>query len=93
VQSHRARDSISVEALAESQQEVLAILRINGPHADHDIVEIHDARHLTGMTRYHLSGQRLRTARAELVELGMVVQTPGVALTPSGRKAAVWGIA
>jgi len=89
--SHAARDSLSEEALAESQAEVLAILRIYGPQADHDILTIHELRHGLGHARFLLSGPRLRTARHELVELGYVVATPGEARTPSGRKAQVWG--
>lgn len=91
--SHSARDSISVEALAESQQEVLAILNVYGPQADHDILTLHELRYQTGHATYRLSGQRLRTARHELVELGLVVQTTGEARTESGRRANVWGVA
>jgi hypothetical protein len=90
--SHEARDSISEEALAESQAEVLAILHLYGPQADHDTLTIHELRHGVGATQILLSGQRLRTARNELVELGLVVQTKGEALTPSGRRAKVWGV-
>lgn len=90
--SHAARDSISDEALAESQAEVLAILHMNGPQADHDILAIHEFRHARGIARHEFTGQRLRTARNELVEYGRVVQTEGEALTPSGRRAKVWGI-
>jgi hypothetical protein len=91
--SHEARDSISEEALAESQAEVLAILHLYGPQADHDILTIHELRHGLGHARFLLSGPRLRTARNELVDYGRVVQTEGEALTPSGRRAKVWGIA
>lgn len=92
--SHAARDSISDEALAESQAEVLAILHLYGPQADHDILTIHELRHGFGATDHLLTGQRLRTARKELVVVhGLVVQTEGEALTPSGRRAKVWGIA
>jgi hypothetical protein len=90
--SHEARDSISVEALAESQAEVLAILHIYGPQADHDILTLHELRHGLGHARFLLSGPRLRTARNELVEYGRVVQTDGEAVTPSGRRAKVWEI-
>ncbi len=93
ITSHEARDSISVEALAESQAEVLAILRIYGPQADHDVLALHEARFAGGQARFKLSGQRLRTARHELTELGYVVQTNGVARTESGRRANVWGVA
>ncbi len=91
--SHEARDSISVEALAESQAEVLAILRIYGPQADHDILTLHELRQGLGHTAFRLSGSRLRTARAELVEVGYVVETAGVAVTGTGRRAKVWGVA
>lgn len=93
VTSHAARDSISVEALAESQREVLAILRITGPQADHDILAIHEARHGTGRTAFRLSGPRLRTARHELVELGLVVRAAGEARTETGRRAGIWAVA
>lgn len=91
--SHAARDSITWEALAESQAEVLAILHMYGPQADHDILTIHEFRHARGIARFEFTGQRLRTARNELVEFGRVVQTAGEARTPSGRRAKVWGIA
>lgn len=91
--SHEARDSISVEALADSQQEVLAILNVYGPQADHDILTLHESRHYVGAIPFKLSGQRLRTARHELVELGLVVQTSGEARTESGRRANIWGVA
>lgn len=90
--SHAARDSISVEALAESQAEVLAILRIYGPQADHDILTLHELRAGQGHTTYTLSGPRLRTARHELVELGLVQQSEGKALTSSGRRANIWAV-
>lgn len=91
--SHQARDSISVEALAESQQEVLAILNLYGPQADHDTLTLHELRHGLGQTAFKLSGSRLRTARKELAELGLVVKTDGHALTDTGRRADVWGVA
>lgn len=92
VTSHEARDSISVDALAESQAEVLAILHMHGPQADHDLLTLHELRHGRGLARFLFSGSRLRTARAELVKFGNVVEADGFALTPSGRRAHVWGV-
>lgn len=92
--SHAARDSISNEALAESQAEVLAILRIYGPQANHDIETLHEGRYAAGQTSINLSGSRLRTARAELEKDGrLVLVTAKGAITPSGRRADVWGVA
>jgi hypothetical protein len=93
IESHEARDSISNEMLAESQAEVLAILCLYGPQPDHDIQTIHELRQGFGATEVLLSGQRLRTARHELVELGMVRKSDIPGVTPSGRRASVWAVA
>lgn len=93
VTSHQARDTITAAGLAESQAEVIAILRINGPLPDHDIAAMHDFRAARGVATHRFTPQRLRTARHELTELGFIVQTPGEARTETGRRAAVWGIA
>lgn len=92
VTSHEARDSISVEALAESQQEVLAILSMYGPLEDHRIHEAHEVRAELGHALFKLSGSRLRTARKELTELGRVVSA-GDGQSPTGNRSKLWAVA
>lgn len=73
ITSHEARDGITPEGLAESQQEVLAILHLYGPLDAVRVVEQHEARADLGHTVWHLSDSRLRTAIKELADAGLIV--------------------
>jgi hypothetical protein len=63
---------------------VLALLKEGGPMPDH---EIEVAQSTKGE---QFSGQRLRTARAALVEAGLVEATDEEAFTPRRRRTTVW---
>ena len=82
--SHEAADTNDV---SKSIGLVLDILREKGPLADHEI-EFHAVfdRH------EQFTGQRLRSARAALVELGKVEQSGLYRLTRSNRRAIVWQV-
>lgn len=94
--SHEARDGISVEALAESQQETLAILNLYGPMDAAQLVERHELRAELGHTGWRLSDSRLRTAIKELADAGRIVcvRTDRRATHPGGRMTAhrVWAV-
>lgn len=82
--SHAAAD---LNDTAGSRRAVLLILQAyNRPLADYEIKAIHDA------SGGHYTGQRLRTARHELVETGVVVHD-GQKLGPSGYRTRSWRIA
>lgn len=85
VTSVDAGRSVNLEG---SQYFVLEVLAVWGPFADHE---------LNGFVREHGYGswseQRLRSARSELVEAGLVVDTGVTRKTPSGRAAKVWEVA
>ena len=81
--SHEAAARASVRA---SQQYVLRILRDYGACADF---------HISNIARKHRvtwSETRLRTARAELVRKGYVVDTGNTLPTPSGRRSTICSI-
>lgn len=79
--SHEAAASVSWSAKADSQRVVLAALKVAGePITDEQIISRAIA---------HFSPSRLRTARAELVAAGVVVQA-GFGVTSRGRKCAKW---
>lgn len=88
----RAKDPVtSVDAgreaaLMESQREVLQLLRNLGCQvSDRELV-----RHALRVKSVY-SPQRLRSARAELAEIGLVVLVDGVYRTsPRGRREQVW---
>lgn len=88
ITSHEARDSITVEGLAESQQEVLAILHIYAPATAAEIVEYHEIRFASEQTGWSLSDSRLRTALSELAKAGRVEEFDTVrrASRPGGRE-------
>lgn len=83
VTSHEAADSNDV---AESQLQVLATLAKVGPLADH---EIHEWLTHVGIL---FSPSRVRTARHELLEAGLVEDTGMFHLTPARRRTKVWGL-
>lgn len=78
--------------VAHSQQYVRDTLDVFGPFADHELVEFYEADS-SGQKYYgKFSPQRLRSARAELVEQGRVEFSGIYGLTLSGRKARVWQV-
>lgn len=92
----RSTDPVtSVEAgrsvnVAHSQQYVRDTLEVFGPFADHELVEFY-AADSSGQRMYgRFSPQRLRSARAELVEQGRVEFADELCKTPSGRTARIW---
>lgn len=91
VTSHAAADS-TAHLLAESSAEVLFLLQSCGPLADHELVKFHTRDFGFIGTAPQFSPQRLRTARHELTETGHVMDTGIYRLTPSGRRAKVWGV-
>lgn len=89
--SHEAADS-TTNKRAASQAEVIRILTEFHMLADHQIVQAHQAIQERIGEDPKFSPQRLRTARHELVEFGLVKFTGLYTLTPSGRRARVWGL-
>lgn len=90
--SHEAADTNDT---AESRRNVLRLLIIAGPLADHELVDMYEvmvARHGSGQWK-QFTPQRLRTARAELTETGAVEFTGIYRLTPTNRRAQVWAVA
>lgn len=79
--SHEAADHNDVE---KSLGLVLSALKAFGPSADHELVE------LLGQSGF--TPQRLRTARAALVERGLVEESGIYRLTPHNRRAIVWQV-
>lgn len=69
-----------------SQEYVFGILADEGPMADHELLAFHTAR------VWPWSPQRVRSARAELVEQGRVEFSGIYRLTESGRRARVWQV-
>ena len=78
--------------VAHSQGYVAASLAVFGPMADHELVEFHAEDHMGRRAYGTFSPQRLRSARAELVEQGRVEFAGIYRLTDSGRNARVWQV-
>jgi hypothetical protein len=93
ITSHQAADSNDISG---SARYVLEALRVFGPFADHELVEFYEAEKHKPLIVRHYGGpftpQRLRTARHELTEQGVVEATGYFHITPSGRKANVWQV-
>ena len=86
--SHAA---VTPHRLAESQWAVLEHLE-GGPMTDHELIDFHDW-HTTMFIRWpRFTDQRIRSARAELVEMGLVEFSGEYRETPSGRRAKVWQV-
>lgn len=82
--SHEAADTNDT---AGSRRAVLLIMQaFRQPLPDHEIERIHDE----SGGRY--TGQRLRTARCELVDMGVVVDSGEGSLTPKGRRCKTWAL-
>jgi hypothetical protein len=88
VTSHRAADGNNVSG---SREVVLRVLRIYGPLADHELVARHHWE-VVGTLLPKYTEQRLRTARAELVESGFVQFTGEYRMTASNRRTQVWSL-
>lgn len=81
ITSHEAADHNDVE---KSLGLVLSALKAFGPSADHELVN------LLGQSGF--TPQRLRTARAALVERGLVEESGIYRLTSHNRRAIVWQV-
>ena len=84
--SHEAARSIG--EMTGKRQAVLDIIRAIGRGTDEDII---DAYHSSTAPQQSASG--IRTRRAELTLMGLVVDTGERKVRSSGRGAIVWGIA
>lgn len=82
--SHAAADSISLEAREASELFVLDLLRTQGLLTDDLILELACDR------RTPWSASRLRTARKQLVDKGLVRDSLIRDFTRSGRRAVAW---
>lgn len=83
--SHEAADGNDIHG---ARAEVMFYLGLE-PLADHELVAMFEAdANLVGAKTY--TPQRLRTARAELVEMGLVEATGIYRLTATKGKANVW---
>ena len=73
--------------MTASQELVLSVLQKYGPLPDHALVPL-----VQHVAQAHMSSSGIRSRRAELVDQGELVLVDEVRM-PSGRKAAVWGVA
>ena len=88
ITSHEAADSNNIAA---SARYVVEVLRVFGPLVDHELVRFHESDR--NASRYGtFTPQRLRTARHELTEQGLVEDTGYYHMTDSNRRARVWQI-
>lgn len=86
VTSHEAADSISGEAREASELFVLDAVKAYGPVTDADVFD------LAQISGHKWSPSRLRTARAQLVTKGLVVEYDREGRTTSGRRAIRWAV-
>lgn len=86
-----SHEAAQVARKSTARDDVLLILREHGPLHDRGIEILHDAYVQKGLMAYK-SGQRLRTARAELVDDRLVWQVEdGTRVRmPSGYTATIW---
>lgn len=91
VTSHRAADETR-KSVSGSRDAVLAALHRDGALADHELVLAVQADATWNGSRMY-SPSRIRTARAELVEAGLVQATTYTRKTVSGLDAIVWEVA
>lgn len=90
--SHLAADS-NETTVPESQTFVYDLLWIHGPLADHELVEAAEKDYKANPHAMSWTAQRLRSARAELVERGLVRMVAGESRrTATGRNAHVWEV-
>lgn len=90
--SHVAADSVQSKS-ALSRDFVLYLLREVGPSADHELVDAAELLAARKPNTPRFSPSRIRTARHELTEDGLVCDTGYYHLTVSGRPAMVWQVA
>jgi hypothetical protein len=81
--SHQAADSNNI---AESSAAVVRILREAGQFGLSDWEIEYEHRKADGL----YTGARLRTARHELTDAGLVEDSGDTTLTPSGRRCKIW---
>ena len=82
-------DAGRVANLTASQRLVLDIFtRQRGPLADHQLVAWAE-----GTSRENFAPSRIRSARSELTELGVIVLAEGTVKTPRGIRAQLWRLA
>ena len=82
VTSWEAAESIDETKIAASQTAVLLTLRVYGPSTDRRLVRMSFQWGI-------FSESRIRTARKELVDMGLVRQA-GFHTPPNGRRQAIW---
>ena len=82
VTSWEAAESVDETKIAASQQAVLTALRKHGPSTDRNLVQI-------TFQQRRFSESRIRTARKELVDMGLVRQA-GFHTPSNGRRQTVW---
>lgn len=92
VTSHLAADS-NDSTVAASQTFVFDLLWWHGPLADHEMVDAAERDFQANPHAQKWTPQRLRSARAELVERGLVHMVEGERRrTGTGRNAHVWAV-
>lgn len=79
--------------VAHSQAYVHVTLALMEKLADHELVTFHEQDTEGHVAWGKFSPQRLRSARAELVEQGVIEFSGIYRLTDSGRRARVWQVA
>lgn len=90
VTSHQAADATK-KSRSGSRDAVLAALHRDGPLADHELVLAIQADATWNGSRMY-SPSRIRTARAELTEAGLVQEAGYTRKTVSGLPAIVWEV-
>jgi len=91
VTSHEAASSVSREAREASERDVLDCLIENGAMTDEQIHE-EISSYVVGYRNPKATATRHRTARAQLVEKGLVRDSGEKDLTSTGRRAVLWEV-
>lgn len=87
--SHAAAVSVSAEAREASEHDVLDTLRWYGPLTDEQIHQ-HIVNAPYNYSNPSATEQRHRTARKQLVDKGLVMESGLFGLTATGRRAIEW---
>lgn len=82
---------ISADRMSRLKSWIVDYLR-NEVMADHDLVTFQRLAALNGESPL-VTPQRVRTARRELADAGVLVSTNIIRFTPTGRKAQTWTVA